>query len=91
MPRVRVIYYWKKYLTKARYRYKRYILLLPKSIGDQVDTSIDYEVKLVDKLIVITPKHHTSVASTIAKLDSQYQNALRDNCDSSKSSCPSFG
>lgn len=81
MPKVRVVYYWKKYLTKARYRYKRYILLLPKSIGDKVDTSIDYEVKLVDELIVITPKHHTSVTSTIAKLGSECHNALRDNRD----------
>jgi hypothetical protein len=73
-------------MTKARYHCKRYVVYVPNSIGDALDTSVDYDVRLVDKLIVLTPKQLSDVASTIAKLESESQKAKRENADSAKSS-----
>ena len=63
-------------MTKAHYRYKRYVYYLPKSVGDALDTSIDYDVRLVGKLIVLMPKGLKDVEMTIAK--------IQNECDSSK-------
>ena len=70
-------------MTKARYRYKRYRLYLPISIGDAVDTSIEYEVRLVDKLIVITPKRG-DLASTIAQIENDWQKSQRDSAQAAE-------
>jgi len=73
-------------MTKARYHCKRYVVYVPNSIGDALDTSIDYDVRLVDRLIVLTPKQLSDVASTIAKLETESQKRKRENADSAKSS-----
>jgi hypothetical protein len=72
-------------MTKARYHCKRYVVYVPNSIGDALDTSVDYDVRLVDRLIVLTPKQLSDVASTIAKLESESQKGKRENADSESS------
>jgi len=64
-------------MTKARYRYRRYLVYLPISVGNALDTSIDYEVKLVDKLIVIMPKLG-DVASTITRIEDEWRKSQRN-------------
>ena len=56
MTRIRLVWYWKRYMRKGRYRCKRYLLYLPVAIGDQVDRSVDYVVRLFGPAIVIVPK-----------------------------------
>jgi len=72
-------------MTKARYHCKRYLVYVPNAIGDALDTSVDYDVRLVDRLIVLTPKF-SDVASTIARLEAESQKAKRANADSAKAS-----
>ncbi len=43
-------------MRKSRYRYKRYLLYLPKAIGDLVDTQVEYVVQLFGPAIVLLPK-----------------------------------
>jgi len=43
-------------MRKNRYRYKRYLLYLPKVIGDLIDTRVDYVVQLFGPAIVLLPK-----------------------------------
>ena len=38
MARIRLVWYWKRYMRKSRYRYKRYLLYLP--IDDWVDATL---------------------------------------------------
>jgi hypothetical protein len=40
-------------MRKSRYRYKRYLLYLPKAIGDLVDTKVEYVVQLFGPAIVL--------------------------------------
>ena len=53
MVRIRTVWYWKRYMRKSRYRYKRYLLYLPKAIGDLVDTKVEYVVQLFGPAIVL--------------------------------------
>jgi hypothetical protein len=43
-------------LRKGRYRCKRYLLYLPVAIGDRLDLSVDYLVRLFGPAIVLVPK-----------------------------------
>lgn len=43
-------------MRKGRYRCKRYLLYLPVAIGDQVDRSVDYFVRLFGPAIVLVPE-----------------------------------
>ncbi len=43
-------------MRKNRYRCKRYLLPLPKAIGDLLDTRVDYVVQLFGPAIVFLPK-----------------------------------
>ena len=43
-------------MRKGRYRCRRYLLYLPVTIGDQVDRSVDYLVRLFGPAIVLIPK-----------------------------------
>jgi hypothetical protein len=43
-------------MTKNRYLCRRYSLYLRVTIGDAVDTSLDYDARLFGPVIVITPK-----------------------------------
>ncbi len=56
MVRIRVVWYWKRYMRKARYRCKRYFFYLPVAIGDRLDLSVDYLVRLFGPAIVLVPK-----------------------------------
>jgi len=48
------------------------VYYLPKAIGDALDTSIDYDVRLVDKIIVMMPKGLADVETTIARIQSEW-------------------
>jgi hypothetical protein len=50
-----------------------------------LDTSIDYDVQLIDKFIVLTPKGLMDLQTTITKLESESHKA---KCDNSKSVGP---
>ena len=43
-------------MRKGRYHCKRYFLYLPVRVGEQVDRSLDYEVRLFGPFIVLVPK-----------------------------------
>jgi hypothetical protein len=43
-------------MRKGRYRCKRYLLYLPVAIGDQVDRSVDYLVRLFGPAIILVPE-----------------------------------
>jgi len=47
-------------MRKNRYRYKRYLLPLPKAIGDLLDTRVDYVLQLFGPAIVFLPKGFTT-------------------------------
>jgi hypothetical protein len=56
-------------LTKSRYRYKRYLLYLPKSIGDAVDTKVEYVARVFGPGIVLLPKRLESFFSRLEDLE----------------------
>jgi hypothetical protein len=62
-------------MRKRRYRCKRYLVYLPKAIGDLVDTQADYDVRIFGPAIVIFPKGLVNFLSRFDKLE----NALREN------------
>jgi hypothetical protein len=69
MVRIRAVWYWKRYMTKSRYRYKRYLLYLPKSIGDAVDTKVEYIARAFGPAIVLLPKRLESFFSRLEDLE----------------------
>ena len=69
MVRIRVVGYWKRYMRKNRYRYKRYSLPLPKALGDQLDASVDYVVQPFGPAIVYLPKGLENFLSRLEKLE----------------------
>jgi hypothetical protein len=69
MVRVRVVWYWKQYMRKSRYRYKRYLLPLPKAIGDLLDTRVDYVVQLFGPAIIFLPKGLENILSRLENLE----------------------
>jgi hypothetical protein len=56
MTRIRLVWYWKRYMRKARYRCKRYFFYLPVALGDRLDLSVDYLARLFGTAIVLVPK-----------------------------------
>jgi hypothetical protein len=56
-------------MTKSRYRYKRYLLYLPKSIGDAVDTKMEYVARLFGPAIVLLPKRLENFFSRLEDLE----------------------
>ena len=60
MARIRCVKYRKRYLTKAVYEYKRYLIYIPVHLGEQLDPSVDYEVQLRERCIVFVPKQTES-------------------------------
>jgi hypothetical protein len=56
-------------MRKSRYRYKRYLLYLPKAIGDIVDTKVDYVVQLFGPAIVLLPKGLEGFLSRLENLE----------------------
>jgi hypothetical protein len=67
MTKIRLVWYWKRYMRKGRYRCKRYLLYLPVAIGDQVDRSVDYIVRLFGRVIILRPKDVEFSLSRLAK------------------------
>jgi len=55
-------------MTKSQYRYKRYLLYLPKAIGDRLDPTVDYVVQLYGPAIVLLPKRCGNLLSPLEKL-----------------------
>jgi hypothetical protein len=56
-------------MRKSRYRYKRYLLYLPKAIGDLVDTKVEYVVQLFGPAIVLLPKGLENFLSRLEDLE----------------------
>ena len=56
-------------MRKSRYRYKRYLLYLPKAIGDVIDTKVEYVVQLFGPAIVLLPKGLESFLSRLENLE----------------------
>jgi hypothetical protein len=56
MTKIRLVWYWKRYMRKGRYRCKRYFLYLPVAIGNRLDRSVDYIVRLFGLVIILVPK-----------------------------------
>jgi hypothetical protein len=83
MVRIRVVWYWKRYMRKNRYRCKRYRLFLPKSIGEVVDTELRYVARLFGPAIVIVPEGLENFLSRLEKLE----NAHRENTDNGSAGC----
>lgn len=75
MARIRLVWYWKRYMRKGRYRCRRYLLYLPVAIGDQVDRSVDYLVRLFGTAIVLVPE---GAEFPLSRLENS-NNANRDN------------
>lgn len=77
MTRIRLVWYWKRYLRKGRYRCKRYLLYLPVAIGDRVDLSVDYLVRLFGPAIVLVPKGTESSLSRLenSRIENQQNHA----------------
>lgn len=56
MVRIQLVRYWKRYLTKSRYRYRRYFFYVPLRVGDLLDRSVDYDVRLFGPFVVFVPR-----------------------------------
>jgi hypothetical protein len=56
-------------MRKSRYRYKRYIVYLPKAIGDLLDLRIEYVVQLFGPAVVLLPKGLESFLSRLENLE----------------------
>jgi hypothetical protein len=69
MARIRLVWYWKRYLRKGRYRCRRYLLFLPVAIGDRVDRSVEYSVSLFGPAIVLLPKGAEFLLSRLEKTE----------------------
>jgi hypothetical protein len=73
MVRIRVVWYWKQYMRKSRYRYKRYLVYLPKAIGDLADTKADYIIRIFGPAIVMLPKGLENFFSRLEKLENMHR------------------
>jgi hypothetical protein len=65
-------------MRKSRYRYKRYLLYLPKAVGDLVDTRVDYVVRLFGPAIVLLPKGLENFLSRLEKLEKADRRNIAD-------------
>ena len=54
MARIQLVRYWKRYMRKVRYHCKRHSMYLQVAIGDQLDRSVDYVVRLFGGLHRLT-------------------------------------
>lgn len=55
MAKIQVRRYWKRYLTKARYRYEAYYVYVPKRIAEEF-LNMELSVRKVGPFIVIAPR-----------------------------------
>jgi hypothetical protein len=60
-------------MRKSRYRYKRYLIYLPKAIGDLVDTKVEYVVQLFGPAIVLLPKGLENFFSRLEDLEKAHR------------------
>ncbi len=86
MARIRVVWYWKHYMRKNRYRYKRYLVYLPKAIGDVVDTRLDYVVRLFGPAIVLLPRGLENFLSRLEKLEKAHRENMTNKGEASTDS-----
>lgn len=59
-------------MRKSRYRCRRYFFYVPVAIGEKVDRSVDYLIKLFGPLIVLVPKGMEFPLSTLDKARNCY-------------------
>jgi hypothetical protein len=78
MVRIRVVWYWKRYMRKSRYRYNRYLVYLPKAIGDLADTKADYIIRIFGPAIVMLPKGLEDFFSRLEKLENAHRANIPD-------------
>ena len=69
MARVRCVKYRKRYLTKAVYEYKRYLVYLPIRVGEQLDPQVDYEVQYREGCIIFMPKQLKSYSEATKHIE----------------------
>jgi len=73
-------------MRKNRYRCKRYRLYLPNSIGDALDTDLEYVARRIGPAFVILPKGLENFFSRLEKLESAHRrNATMDETASAGS------
>jgi hypothetical protein len=60
-------------MRKSRYRYKRYLIYLPKAIGNLVDTKVEYVVQLFGPAIVLLPKGLENFFSRLEDLEKAHR------------------
>ncbi len=60
-------------MRKNRYRYKRYLVYLPKAIGDLADTKADYTFRMFGPAIVMLPKGLENFFSRLEKLENAHR------------------
>jgi len=70
-------------MRKNRYRYSRYLLYLPKSIGDAVDRNVEYVVRVFGPAIVLLPKGLEDFFSRLEDLEK----AHRQNTANQRTAC----
>ena len=73
MTRLRVVWYWKRYMRKSKYHYKRYYLSLPKALGDLLDARVEYAVRVFGPAIVYLPRGLESFFSRLEKLEKPHR------------------
>jgi len=73
MVRIKTVWYWKRYLRKNRYRCKRYRLFLPNSIGEALDTDLEYVARLIGPAAVIVSKGLENFFSRLEKLENTHR------------------
>jgi hypothetical protein len=56
-------------MRKSRHRYKRYMVYLPKAIGDLLDLRIEYVVSLFGPAIILLPKGLENFLSRLENLE----------------------
>jgi hypothetical protein len=60
-------------MRKNRYRCKRYRLFLPNSIGEALDTNLEYVARLIGPAVVIVPMGLENFFSRLDKLENAYR------------------
>jgi hypothetical protein len=86
LVRIRAVWYWKRYMRKSRHRYKRYMVYLPKAIGDLLDLRIEYVVRLFGPAVVLLPKGLENLLSRLENLEKADQENAADQAPASTGS-----
>ena len=66
-------------MRKSRYRYKRYVVCLPKAIGDILDLRMEYVVHLFRPAVVLLPKGMENFFSRLENLEKVIEETKQKN------------